>query len=86
LHNTKRFLTLFLDQTETNGDTMQVSYHNTTTGQIETGTIRGAFTRGMAKDPVNRQSRHGQRTLRKTAQKAIAGKRLTQSEFHMLSR
>jgi hypothetical protein len=65
---------------------MKVSYHSTKTGQIESGVIRGEFAKGMAKDLVNGQSRRGQHSLRKAARKAISGKRLTQSEFNVLSK
>ena len=61
---------------------MKVTYHNTQTGQIETGTVREAFTIGMAKSYDNR----GQKNLHKVAKKAVAGKRLTQGEFNLLSK
>ena len=61
---------------------MKVTYHNTQTGQIETGTVRENFTRGMAISYDNR----GQKHLHKVAKKAVAGKRLTQGEFNLLSK
>lgn len=59
---------------------MNVSYHSTKTGQIETGSVRESFTRGMAK-----VTDRNHKDLARAARKAVNGKRLTNSEFKLLS-